>query len=80
MKLFISKVLFVLSKKLLALLGYSINLGSSSKSYPELKEHEEEFCLEVYNSSLTRFKLIRLPIFSSIHIRPPPAPQQNERS
>ena len=47
MRLFIGKVLFILSKKLLALFGYSIGLGNSSISYPELKEKDEKFCLEV---------------------------------
>ena len=64
MKLFIGKVLFVLSKKLLALFGYSISLGNSSKSYPELKEHEEKFCLEVYNSSLTLTSLESLKLLA----------------
>ncbi len=53
MKMFIGKVLFVLSKKVLVGFGFSINLGSSSNSYPELNEQEEKFCLKVYNSSLT---------------------------
>ena len=43
MKVLIGKVLFILSKKLLALFSYSINLNSSSKSYPELKKQEEKF-------------------------------------
>ena len=34
----------------------------------------------VPTASAVRFMLIRSPVFSSIHIRAPPAPQQNERS
>ena len=38
------------------------------------------FSAPVPSASSMRSRLIRLPIFSSIHIRAPPAPQQNERS
>ena len=31
-------------------------------------------------ASFVRVSLMRVPRFSSIHIRPPPAPQQKERS
>ena len=34
----------------------------------------------VPTASVVRFRLIRSPIFSSIHIRAPPAPQQKDRS
>ena len=34
----------------------------------------------VPTASLVRFTLIRSPMFSSIHIRAPPAPQQKDRS
>ena len=34
----------------------------------------------VPTASVVRFTLIREPMFSSIHIRAPPAPQQKERS
>ncbi len=34
----------------------------------------------VVSASSVRSTLIRLPIFSSIHMRAPPAPQQNPRS
>ena len=64
MKFFIGKVLFILSKKVLASFGFSINLGSSSKSYPELNEQEEKFCLEVYNSSLTLTSLESLKLLA----------------
>ena len=64
MKMFIGKVLFILSKKVLAGFGFSINLGSSSKSYPELNEQEEKFCLEVYNTSLTLTSLESLKLLA----------------
>ena len=38
------------------------------------------FSAPVPSASSTRSRLTRLPIFSSIHMRAPPAPQQNERS
>ena len=38
------------------------------------------FSAPVDRASSTRSRLIRRPIFSSIHIRAPPAPQQKERS
>ena len=34
----------------------------------------------VPTASLVRFMLIRSPVFSSIHMRAPPAPQQKDRS
>src|SRR5206468_2888353 len=34
-------------------------------------------CCRVCTASWVRFTLMRVPIFSSIHIRAPPAPQQN---
>jgi len=60
----IGKVIFILSKKILAFFGYSINLGSSVKNYPELNEREEKFCLEVYNSSLTLTSLESLKLLA----------------
>ena len=64
MKIFIGKVIFVLSKKLLSFFGYSITLSNSLKSYPELEEHEENFCLDVYNSSLTLTSLESLKLLA----------------
>ena len=34
----------------------------------------------VPTASVVRLRLIRSPVFSSIHIRAPPAPQQKDRS
>ncbi len=34
----------------------------------------------VPTASAVRFSLIRVPMFSSIHMRAPPAPQQKDRS
>jgi len=64
MKIFIGKVLFVLSKKFLAFFGYSINLGSSLKSYPELSNDEEKFCTNIYNSNLTLTSLESLKLLA----------------
>jgi hypothetical protein len=64
MKNFIGKVLFIISKKILAFFGYTINLGSSFKSYPELKKEQEEFCTKIYNSNLTLTSLESLKLLA----------------
>lgn len=53
MKNVIGKIVFVVSRKILMLLGFQISLGNQIRQYPELTISENDFCNEVFGRSLT---------------------------
>ena len=53
MKNVIGKIIFIMSRKILTMLGFQINLGSQIRQYPELTISENDFCNEVFGKSLT---------------------------
>lgn len=64
MKTFIGKVIFFVSRKILSFFGFHISLGNVQKNYPELQNDEEQFCAQVYNSSLTLTSLESLKLLA----------------
>ena len=53
MKNVVGKIVFIVSRKILMLLGFQISLGNQIRQYPELTISENDFCNEVFGKSLT---------------------------
>jgi len=53
MRTVLGKIVFILSRKILKMLGFQINLGNQIRQYPELTKYENTFCDEIFSKSLT---------------------------
>jgi hypothetical protein len=71
MKNIIGNIFFIMSRKILMLLGFQINLGNQIRQYPELTKTENDFCGKVFSESLTLTSLesLKLLVISCKYIK-----------